>query len=216
MSSAAITPVWDLPTRLFHWSLPPLLITAWVSAEEGYMEVHEWCGYTAIVLVTFRILWGFAGSTYSRFSSFLRGPRAVISYLKGTHVSGDGHNPAGGWSVMLMLALLLSQGVSGLFNEDDIAFTGPLAHLAGDLTDAVHEWHEWNFNLLLAVVGVHVAAVLLYLRRGRNLVRPMITGGEAASPAHRASSWLALVLLAGSAALLWWLLSLAPKPAPFL
>lgn len=216
MSSPAATPIWDLPTRLFHWSLFPLLVTAWISAEEGYMDVHEWCGYTAIVLVAFRILWGFAGSTHARFANFLRGPGAVMHYFRTGDWSGEGHNPAGGWSVMLMLALLLSQGVSGLFNEDDISFSGPLSHVAGELTDSIHEWHEWNFNLLLALVGVHIAAVLLYLRRGKNLVRPMITGGSSAAGGSRGNVWLALVIVAGCAALLWWLLSLAPKPAPFL
>jgi cytochrome b len=216
MQLSATATVWDLPTRLFHWSLLPLLITAWVSAEEGYMEVHEWCGYTVLVLVAFRVLWGFAGSQHSRFSSFLRGPGAVMRYFRGGEWSGEGHNPAGGWSVALMLALLLSQGVSGLFNEDDISFSGPLAHLAGGLSSTVSEWHELNFNLLLAMVGVHIIAVLLYLRGGKNLVRPMITGGSAAGQTIKASAWLALVLLAGCATLLWWLLSLAPKPAPFL
>jgi cytochrome b len=216
MSAPATAPVWDLPTRLFHWSLLPLVLTAWVSAEEGYMEVHEWCGYTALVLVAFRILWGFVGSSNSRFSNFLRGPRAVLHYLRQGGWSGEGHNPAGGWSVVLMLALLLSQGVSGLFNEDDIAFSGPLAHLSGDIPVSVHEWHELNFNLLLAVVGVHIVAVLWYLRRGTNLVRPMVTGGSSGEATAPRSVWLALALLAGCAALLWWLLSLAPKPAPFL
>ena len=216
MSSHATNPVWDLPVRLFHWSLFPLLLTAWISAEEGYMEVHEWCGYTAIVLVGFRILWGFAGSTHARFSRFLRGPGAVMRYCREGNWQGEGHNPVGGWSVVVMLVLLLSQGISGLFNEDDIAFSGPLAHLAGDLADSVHEWHEWNFNLLLAMVGLHIAAVLLYLRKGKNLIRLMITGGVAGAPAVTRSAWLALALLGISAALLWWLLSLAPKPAPFL
>jgi cytochrome b len=216
MSTPSATPLWDLPTRLFHWSLAPLLLTAWISAEEGYMEVHEWCGYTAIVLVAFRILWGFTGNTHARFANFLRGPGAVIRYFRTGDWSGAGHNPAGGWSVVVMLALLLSQGVSGLFNEDDISFSGPLSHLAGGLTDSIHEWHEWNFNLLLALVGVHIAAVLLYLRRGKNLVRPMLTGGSSTTDGPRGNIRLALALVAGCAALLWWLLSLAPKPAPFL
>ena len=216
MHSPASAPLWDLPVRLFHWSLLPLVITAWISAEEGYMEVHEWCGYTAIVLVAFRVLWGFTGSTPARFSAFLRGPGAVMRYLRTGEWSGQGHNPVGGWSVLVMLALLLSQGLSGLFNEDDIAFSGPLSHLAGDLADTIHEWHEWNFNLLLTVVAVHIVAVIVYLRRGHNLIRPMVTGGNAEGGVVQKSPWLALALLGASAALLWWLLSLAPKPAPFL
>ena len=76
-------PLWDLPVRLFHWSLPLLMITAWVSAEYDAMDVHEWCGYTVLVLVGFRIVWGFIGSRHARFSDFLRPPAAALRYLRG-------------------------------------------------------------------------------------------------------------------------------------
>ena len=216
MQRATQPPVWDLPVRLFHWSLLPLVVTAWVSAEEGYMDVHAWCGYTALTLVSCRILWGLVGSQNARFRTFVRGPRAIIAYLRGGERSGEGHNPVGGWAVLLMLGLLLSQGVSGLFNADDISFSGPLAHLAGDFADGVHEWHEFNFNLLLATVAMHIIAVLVYLRRGNNLIRPMVTGGVSTRSGSSASAWLAPVLLGACAALLWWLLSLSPRPPPFL
>ena len=209
-------PIWDLPVRLFHWSLLPLVVTAWVSAEEGYMDVHAWCGYTVLTLVSCRILWGLVGSQNARFTTFVRGPRAIIAYLRGSEWSGEGHNPVGGWSVLLMLGLLLSQGMSGLFNADDISFSGPLAHLAGDFADGVYEWHEFNFNLLLAMVGVHIIAVLAYLRRGKNLILPMVTGGISGHGRAGTPTWLALLLLGACAALLWWLLSLSPRPPPFL
>ena len=83
MQRATQPPVWDLPVRLFHWSLLPLVVTAWVSAEEGYMDVHAWCGYTALTLVSCRILWGLVGSQNARFRTFVRGPRAIIAYLRG-------------------------------------------------------------------------------------------------------------------------------------
>lgn len=211
-------PLWDLPLRVFHWSLPVLLVLAWASAELEALEVHEWCGYTLLVLVAFRIVWGFIGSRHARFSDFLRSPAAAIRYLRGQEPEREGHNPAGGWAVVAMLCLLLAQAVTGLFNSDDVGFTGPLVHAVDKgVADALAEWHEINFNLLLALVALHVGAVLFYLvRRQRNLIRPMLTGGESSSGAAPAPLWLALVVLAVLAGLLYWGLSLAPKPQPFL
>lgn len=208
------SPLWDLPTRLFHWSLLPLLATAWISAEQGWMDAHAWCGYTLLTLLLFRILWGFAGSTHARFGDFLRGPATVIAYLRGAVPERPGHNPAGGWSVMAMLSLLLLQGGTGLLNEDDIAFSGPLSHLAGGMAGVIHEWHEWNFNLLLALVLLHIATVLLYLKRGRNLVRAMVWGGSGGANARTAPTWLAVLFVGASALALWLLLRLLPAPPP--
>jgi len=211
-------PVWDLPVRIFHWSLPPLMATAWISAELEALEVHEWCGYTMLVLVAFRIVWGFVGSRRARFSDFLRSPGAALRYLRGEEPDTEGHNPAGGWAVVAMLALLLAQGVSGLFNSDDAGFAGPLRHAVDEsVAGALAEWHEINFNLLLALVALHIGAVVFYLvKRKRNLIRPMLTGGESSSAGPPAPAWLAPVLIAALAALLWWGLSLAPQPQPFL
>lgn len=214
MDTQRTAPVWDLPTRIFHWSLLPLLAAAWTSAEQGWMDVHAWCGYSLLTLLLFRIAWGFAGSTHSRFADFLRGPSEVIAHFRGSVRERPGHNAAGGWSVMAMLSLLLVQGLTGLFNEDDIAFSGPLSHLAGDLAGAIHEWHEFNFDLLLVLVLVHVATILLYLKRGRNLLQAMVWGGVAAPGARRAPAWRALALLAGAALALWLVLRLLPAPPP--
>ncbi|MBK9666983.1 MAG: cytochrome b/b6 domain-containing protein [Gammaproteobacteria bacterium] len=210
-------PVWDLPTRLFHWSLPPLLVASWASAEFDRLEIHQWCGYTMLTLIAFRIVWGFVGSTHARFASFLRGPRAVIDYWRNKGPLPEGHNPAGGWSVMLMLILLLAQGTTGLFNEDDVAFSGPLVHTVSDsLAGKLGAWHETNFQILLALIVLHVGTVLLYLRRGQNLLGPMIDGGKSGQGARVTASWIALLILAACAGLLWFLLSLAPKPAIFM
>jgi len=212
-------PLWDLPTRIFHWALVLLVASAWASAELGANELHEWCGYSILTLVAFRIVWGFVGSTHSRFSDFVQSPSAVLRYFRGEWTRTPGHNPAGGWSVIVMLALLLIQGTTGLFNKDDIMFQGPLSHLvSSDTRDALGEVHEVNFNLLLALIALHVGAVMYYLhRRGENLVRPMITGGQSAGPGSRlAPLWLALVVLTACGGLLYWLLSLAPAPQPFL
>ncbi|MBK6585169.1 MAG: cytochrome b/b6 domain-containing protein [Gammaproteobacteria bacterium] len=210
-------PVWDLPTRLFHWSLPPLLVASWASAEFDRLEIHQWCGYTMLTLIAFRIVWGFVGSTHARFASFLRGPRAVIDYWRNKGPLPEGHNPAGGWSVMLMLILLLAQGTTGLFNEDDVAFSGPLVHTVSDsLAGTLGAWHETNFQILLALIVLHVGTVLLYLRGGQNLLGPMIGGGRSVQGARVTASWIALLILAACAGLLWFLLSLVPKPAIFM
>ncbi|MFM7276036.1 MAG: cytochrome b/b6 domain-containing protein [Gammaproteobacteria bacterium] len=214
MDTQRAAPVWDLPTRVFHWSLLPLLAAAWTSAEQGWMDVHAWCGYSLLTLLLFRVAWGFAGSTHSRFADFLRGPSEVIAHFRGNAAERPGHNAAGGWSVMAMLSLLLVQGLTGLFNEDDISFSGPLSHLAGKMAGAIHEWHELNFDLLLVLVVVHVATILLYLKRGRNLLRAMVWGGVAAPGARQTPAWLALAFLAVAALALWGVLRLLPAPPP--
>ena len=210
-------PVWDLPVRVFHWSLAVLVVAAVTSVSLGAMEVHECCGLSILVLVAARIVWGFMGGTHARFTSFVRGPRAVLEYLRGPREPGEGHNPAGGWSVLAMLALLLVQAGSGLFNEDDVAFSGPLAHLVGSkLRGVIGELHEMNFLLLGALVALHVLTVLLYRRRGYDLIRPMLDGGRTHDAVRTRPAWLALLVLLGCAAALWLALAAVPKPVVFL
>ena len=202
--------VWDLPVRLFHWLLVALVVTSIVSAKIGgnAMQIHLWSGYALLTLVLFRILWGFFGSTHARFASFMRGPAAVWSYLK-TLVRREpqqhvGHNPAGAWSIILMLAVILAQVGTGLFANDDIATEGPLAKLVSKaLSDRLTGLHHLNVKLLFALIALHLSAVLYYLiGKGENLVRPMISGykdtsaAPAGSDSRRASTWLALILIA--------------------
>jgi len=211
-------PLWDLPTRIFHWSLVALLPAAWLSAETGNFEVHEWIGYTVIVLVAFRLLWGFFGSRHSRFGDFLVGPRRVVNYLRGRADGGAGHNPLGGWSVIVLLVLLATQAFSGLFNSEDALFQGPLYYAAEtDFRDTMGVVHEVAFNLLLAVVGVHIAAVLWHqFRRGEKLIQAMWRGRAPgrAGLAPAVSPWLALLLVALLALALWFALGQAPQPDP--
>ncbi|OQW95394.1 MAG: hypothetical protein BWK79_02640 [Beggiatoa sp. IS2] len=181
--------VWDLPVRLFHWLLVGLVITAWVTAEEGggWMTWHLWCGYSILTLVLFRILWGFFGSHYARFSDFIYGPRQVIQYA--THLFKPssphyiGHNPIGGWSVVFLLTTLLIQAGTGLFANDDIATEGPLASwVTEEISSLLTEIHEINFNILLILVGLHLSAILFYrVVKKQNLVLPMITGRKTIS-----------------------------------
>jgi cytochrome b len=212
--------VWDLPLRLFHWLLVLLVVVSVVSAQIGgnAMQIHMLSGYTILTLLLFRILWGFLGSTHARFASFVRGPAAVISYLRGLRRNEPGghlgHNPAGAWSVILMLAVLLLQVATGLFANDDISTEGPLAKLVSKaLSDRITSVHHLNVKLLFVLIGLHLSAVAFYLFYKReNLVKPMLTGfKDAASSAGDAAqkqgkTWLAAALLAACAGCVYLLL----------
>ena len=176
--------VWDAPVRLFHWLLVALVA---VSVSTGYiggnlMRWHVWSGCTILALLIFRLLWGFAGSTTARFAHFVRGPRAALGYARGLLARAPsntaGHNPLGGWMVLLLLASAALQAGTGLFSNDDIATEGPLYDKVSKATsDAISAVHQANAVVLLVLIGLHVAAVLYYLWYKReNLLRPMITG----------------------------------------
>jgi cytochrome b len=198
--------VWDGFTRIFHWLLVALVGFAWYTAEEGQMERHMWTGLAIFVLVATRIIWGFVGSTTSRFSHFLKGPKAVIAYLKGLRPGAApavfGHTPTGGWAILALLLVLLAMPSLGVFANDDILFRGPLAHMVDkDVSDSLTELHEVLFNLLLVLVIAHVAAIVIYrVVFKENLIHPMITGkrhwsGPAAEATFR-SPLLALSIAA--------------------
>jgi cytochrome b len=209
--------VWDLPTRLFHWLLVVLVIISFVSGKIGgnAMQYHEWSGFTIVALLLFRLVWGFVGSRESRFVTFVRGPFAVVRYAR-TLLRSDstpflGHNPLGGWSIIAMLLALLVQAATGLFANDDIITEGPLFDWVGKATsDWLTRVHKLNQEVIIALVCIHVLAVLFYLFYKReNLVKPMITGvkewrGTGPQPAT-GRSWIA-ALIAGLAALAVYLL----------
>ena len=210
--------VWDAPTRLFHWCIVVLLFISWLSADQGYMRIHLWSGLSLLVLLLFRIGWGFAGATTARFSNFLHTPSRIAAYLK-TLVMGEkplhaGHNPAGGLMVVVLLAVLLAQAATGLFANDGLHFSGPLALLiSSDLSDQVTQVHGTIFNIILLLVWLHLVAIgFYYLVKGENLVGPMVTGRK-----HRAHvpdgvalafthPLIALGLLLLSAAIAAWIL----------
>jgi cytochrome b len=174
--------VWDAPTRLFHWIVVILVFVSWFSADQGFMKVHLCSGLTLLALLLFRIGWGLVGSTTARFGDFLHPPRAVIGYLKdlrgGEKHLYAGHNPAGGLMVAAMIAALLAQAVTGLFANDGLHFSGPLALLVSDdASNWLTELHALIFNVILLLVWCHVVAVGFYLFvKGNNLVRAFITG----------------------------------------
>lgn len=210
--------LWDWPVRIIHWSFVVLIPLAWWTAEESLYEYHEWIGLILITLVVTRIVWGFVGSSHARFSDFLTGPAAVVAYMRGQGARSLGHNPLGAWSVITLLVLLLLQAISGLFNTDDILFNGPLYYMASDgFRNAMGEVHDIVFNLLLAFVALHLAAVFYHqFKLKEKLLQAMIRGrangregdGFTANPV-----W-ALLIGGAVAALIWWGLSLAPQPTP--
>jgi cytochrome b len=208
--------VWDLPTRLFHWILVALLIAQWLTAENsGTMDWHVRGGYAVLALVLFRLIWGIMGSETARFSHFMRGPGATLGYfmalLRGESPHYLGHNPMGGWSIAMLLILLLIQAVTGLFANDDILIEGPLySSVSKDTSDWLTTIHRLNFNLLLAMIAVHLAAVLFYLLVKReNLIHPMLSGrkhlapGSVVAAPRMVNPWLGLAALAIAGISVW-------------
>ncbi len=204
---------WDIPVRVFHWTMVVAVAVSWGSHEFDAPEVHLWSGYTVIVMVCTRIIWGFCGSRHARFSDFLRGPATVLAYWRGELPTRPGHNPAGGWSVIMLLTLLLAQALTGLFNSDGLLFDGPFYYaIDGDVADRVGTMHEYLFWGLSTFVTIHVLAVLYYqFKRHSDIITPMLTGGAEGNQATR-SVWLALALLLLCAGCLAIALTYAPEP----
>ena len=185
-SPSAAVRIWDLPVRMFHWSLVALLGAAWWTAEEGLLDWHRLSGYAILVLLLFRISWGFAGSGTARFSSFVRSPGATLAFARTDMLRRDaspsvGHNPLGGWSVVLMLTLLVTQVILGMFAVDiDGMESGPFSYLVEfDTGRLAAEWHELNFTFLQALVVLHVVAIAFHQIFHRDaLIRAMVTGDK--------------------------------------
>lgn len=194
--------VWDLPTRLVHWSFVACVAFSWWSVENKQLEWHVWSGLTLLGLLVFRIYWGFAGPETARFSHFVKGPAAVVGYLgklfKPNYRAAFGHNPLGALSVIALLLALVTQVGLGLFATDtDYLYSGPLNHLVdGDTADELTDWHEDFFNVLLALIGLHLAAIAFYLVAKRiNLIGPMLTGRRRAENVEGPASGIAPVSL---------------------
>jgi cytochrome b len=211
--------VWDLPTRLFHWSLVTLVVAAFVTAKVGgnAMVWHGRIGLAIIGLLVFRIVWGFVGSTYARFATFVRGPGAILAYLRGEW-SELGHNPLGALSVLALLGILGIQAATGLFANDDIAFEGYLASGVGsDLSGRITSIHHLMENALMLLVALHVGAITFHARvKKHNLVKPMLTGWTegASEQSAKGGNAIAIIVAALIAAIAVWAASGAFLPAP--
>lgn len=198
--------LWDLPTRLFHWLLVAAVAAAVITGQlgGGLMVWHGRLGIAICGLLAFRLVWGFAGSTYARFAQFFPTPGKLRAYLAGQW-QGEGHNPLGALSVFGLLGLLTAQVMTGLVANDDIAFNGPLLDLVGrDWSNRLTGLHHLLADGLIALVVLHVAAIVYYRRvRQKNLLKPMLTGWqEGEGESARGGSLVALLfalLLAGAA-----------------
>jgi len=180
--SKSLIRVWDLPTRLFHWALVVTVLGSFVSVKIGgnAMIWHGRFGYAALTLLLFRLVWGFIGPRYARFSSFLRGPAAILREIRGRHLSSPGHSPLGAVSVIALLFFLGLQAILGLFSTDEIAFDGPLAKYVDNdwvaIASRLHRSAEW---LVLGLIALHIVAIIFYyFVKKRDLVRPMLTGDQ--------------------------------------
>jgi cytochrome b len=215
-------PVWDWPVRLSHWLIVLCVAGSWATHYAGlqWFVWHRRCGYAVLVLVAFRVIWGFVGTYHARFASFVRGPRAIIDYLRGgAGAETIGHNPLGALSVMALLASLLFQASTGLFANDEIASTGPFyGWISHRLSNRLTSWHHVNSELLLVFIGVHLLAIAWYtFVKRQSLVRAMITGRKSArltsaTPSvGRSRSLLALAVVAALAVALMLAIRAAPE-----
>lgn len=215
--------IWDIPTRLFHWLLVGGLLVQYITAEwmDDAMQWHFYSGYFLLGLLIFRLWWGLIGPDYAKFSSFVTGPARVYQYsrqvLSRHHEDHAGHNPLGGWVVLLMLFLVMCQAVSGLFLTDDIFLEGPWrAAVDASTQDFMNFIHHRFFNLLLWLIGLHVAAIAFYsFYKGQKLVPAMFHGKKVTKAKGITSSklMLAIVLALCSAALTYYIVELAPPKA---
>ncbi len=186
-------PLWDLPTRLFHWLLVISLLAAWYFAEYGPLRLHYLSGLVIIGLLAFRLLWGLFGSPSARFARFVRHPRDAVAYLREVAERRPsysfGHNAAGGLMVVALMIVVILQAGTGLFSSNYDNFDGPLYDLVpAKISEVISAFHAFNFNLILGLAGLHILAILFYrFWKGENLVRAMITG-RAHLPPHLAEA----------------------------
>lgn len=203
-------PVWDVPTRLFHWLTAVLVLAAYVSLRLDWMNWHIWIGDAVLVLVGFRVLWGLFGSDTARFARFAAPPQVALAHL--AHVFRRepdrqvGHNPAGGLMVLVLIALLAGETLSGLYVNNDVANEGPLTELVpARIANAITALHWIFWDALLAAVALHILAIVIYAAaKGQNLLTPMLTGSKALPldvvPPRMAGTMRAALMLGVSAA----------------
>jgi cytochrome b len=198
---------WDLPTRLFHWLTVALVAAAYATWRLNWMDWHALAGDALLALLLFRVVWGFVGSETARFVRFVASPRAAAHHLtqlfRREPDEQFGHNPAGGWMVLLLLSLLLGQTMTGIVVNNDVADAGPLTEIMpAPIANLVTDLHAVLWKALLVAVALHVIAIAIYAAaKGHNLLGPLLTGRKflpgPSTPQHLASHILALLVLGG-------------------
>ena len=204
--------IWDWPVRLSHWSFAVLVPAMWYTADNSLWWWHTRLGMALLAVLVFRILWGIIGSQTARFASFVKGPGAIVDYLKGESTVTTGHNPLGALSVIALLTAMCLQVGMGLFSGDPYdGATGPLNGFVGVMTaDMITDWHKTFVWVLAALVAVHLAAIAFYAAVKRtNLVGPMITGkralpvGKGIEPASNRAALITLGIATVLAVWIW-------------
>jgi cytochrome b len=214
--------VWDLPLRIFHGLLVLSIIASWYTSDQdnGLIEYHLLVGYFALGLIVFRILWGFLGTTHSKFLNFFPSLRKIISYIqsfkKNEPLHYAGHNPLGSLMVFFMLTVIFLQAVSGLFMDDDIFTTGPYSGSINSSIESVLVYiHRNGFNLILVAVALHISAVVFYVRvKKQALISAIITGKKSSKVVNKKDSishskiGLAILISIVVAGFIYWLVVL--------
>ncbi len=174
--------IWDLPLRLFHWSLVASIAWSWIAIEFfDNLQQHFYAGYVTLTLLLFRLAWGFAGSYYSRFKRLFFSPKESLDYARGLFTNSSkryaGHSPIGSFAVIALLGLLVAQVTTGLFSTDEYYF-GPLASLVGQARmEQLTDLHKAIFEWLQAMIVLHIIAIAVYrLVKKETLTAAMITG----------------------------------------
>ena len=214
--------IWDLPTRVFHWASALCVLGLAVTGTVGgsAMVFHFRFGYALLTLLLFRLVWGLMGGHWSRFRSFVFGPRAVFAYLRGRAPASHsvGHSPLGALSVWALLAFLSLQVATGLISDDEISTAGPLTHLVSNAAVSLGSQYHTQLGkwILLALVLLHVAAIIYLVRRRQGLLAAMLHGDKqlpapaAAARDDARSRITAFLVLCLCAAAVFWLSGLEP------
>jgi cytochrome b len=209
--------IWDLPTRIFHWALVLCVVGLIITGEVGgeLMPWHFRLGYTVLSLLLFRVVWGFIGGRWSRFSSFVHRPSTVLAFIRGRGLPQHsvGHNPLGAGSVLAMLFFLLAQVGSGMFSDDEIASSGPLTKFVSNAIIKLATTYHADIGklILIALVLLHIAAIVFYrVKKQENLVPAMLHGDreldlpmEPSRDDARARALAAVVLTLCAAVVAW-------------
>ncbi|GAC12932.1 cytochrome b/b6 domain-containing protein [Aliiglaciecola lipolytica] len=216
--------IWDIPLRLFHWLLVIALLSQWITSELGseYMDWHFYIGYFTLGLIIFRLIWGFVGPEYARFSQFIYSPKIIWQYLilfvKGKNPKYTGHNPLGGLIVPAVILLVGAQAITGLFASDDVLSSGPyMSAVSSETQGMLDGLHHQIFNLILAIAGIHIVAILWY-QFGRKipLIGAMFSGKKADTEGKSIGSskvLRAIIFAIIIAIFLYWLIAIA-APTP--
>lgn len=199
--------VWDKAIRIYHWSQLLLLAALWFSAEQGYLVLHQLLAYSLAALLSARLVWGFMGSATARFGHFLQSPAQLLRmWNQAKH--GIGHRGLSGYMSLTLMLLIALQFISGLMTTDDVMTEGPLYSLVSSGWSSFASWfHHNNFNLLLALIAVHIAAALFHGLKKDGVLGAMLHGKqqtEAEQPAVKSSLWYLLLVLVFAAIFALW------------